>query len=70
MKYIYTKPMCSACFELKHSLDSEGIEYIERDADRLKNPADDVDDIDKSAFVILCDQGMILPVEVECDEDT
>jgi len=70
MKYIYTKPKCSACIELKARLDSEGTEYTERDADRLKNPGSDVDEIDKIAFVELADQGMVLPVEVEYDEDT
>ncbi len=65
MKYIYTKPMCSACVKLKQVYDTQGVEYVERDADRLKNPMDDVDEIDKIAFTQLAMQHMVLPVEVE-----
>ncbi len=65
MKYIYTKPMCSACVKLKQAYDTQGVEYVERDADRLKNPMDDVDEIDKIAFTQLAMQNMTLPVEVE-----
>lgn len=64
MKYIYTKDICSACIELKAKYDSDGTKYEERDADRLKNPANDVDDIDKIAFAQLAAQNMALPVEV------
>ncbi len=56
--------MCSACIELKTKYDLEGIKYEERDADRLKNPSDDVDDIDKMAFAQLAMQDMLFPVEV------
>ena len=65
MKYIYTNKMCGACIELKKKYDTMGVEYVERDADRLKNPAVDWDDIDIDAFAILSDQNMVLPVEVE-----
>lgn len=64
MKYIYTMDMCSACVELKVVYDAQGIEYVERDGDRLKNPKD-VDDIDKKAFAQLAFQGNVFPVEVE-----
>lgn len=67
MKYIYTKDKCSACIELKDKYYNEGTEYIERDADRLQNPGNDVDEIDKIAFAKLADnnEGMVFPVEVE-----
>ena len=59
--------MCSACIELKAKYDLEGTKYKERDADRLKNPSSDVDDIDKMAFAQLATQHMILPVEINGD---
>ncbi|MEE9215093.1 MAG: hypothetical protein V3U54_09930 [Thermodesulfobacteriota bacterium] len=65
MKYIYTQDMCSACTELKVKYDAEGTKYKERNADRLKNPANDVDDIDKVAFAQLAMQNNVFPVEVE-----
>ena len=52
--------MCSACIELKAKYDLGGTKYKERDADRLKNPSSDVDDIDKMAFAQLATQHMIL----------
>jgi hypothetical protein len=42
----------------------QSIEYVERDADRLKNPVCDRDNIDVEAFVQLSMQNMILPVEI------
>ncbi|HEC63730.1 MAG TPA: hypothetical protein ENI23_00385 [bacterium] len=60
--------MCSACIELKAKYDLEGIKYKERDADRLKNPGNDVDDIDKMAFVQLASQNMSLPVTVDMEK--
>lgn len=64
MRYIYTSPDCPKCESLKNRYKTQGIEYIERDADRLKNPAADRDDIDVEAFVQLSMQNMVLPVEV------
>lgn len=64
MIYIYTKDKCGDCIELKQGYEAEGIKYIERDADRLKNPMGDVDDIDKMAFAQLASQNMVFPVEV------
>ena len=64
MKYIYTAPDCPKCETLKESYKMQSIEYVERDADRLKNPAHDRDNIDVDAFVQLSMQNMILPVEI------
>jgi glutaredoxin len=64
MRYIYTTPECPKCESLKDKYITQGLEYIERDADRLKNPAIDRDDIDVEAFVQLSMQNMVLPVEV------
>lgn len=64
MKYIYTAPDCPKCETLKESYKAQNIEYVERDADRLKKPTDDKDDIDVEAFVQLSMQNMILPVEI------
>ncbi len=64
MKYIYTAPDCPKCETLKSSYRTQGIPFKERSADRLKNPANDRDDIDVEAFVQLSMQNMALPVEV------
>jgi arsenate reductase-like glutaredoxin family protein len=64
MRYIYTVPECQKCETLKDRYRTQGLEYIERDADRLKNPATDRDDIDVEAYVQLAMQNMGLPVEV------
>lgn len=64
MKYIYTAPDCPKCETLKESYKAQNIEYVERDAERLKKPAGDRDDIDVEAFVQLSMQNMILPVEI------
>ncbi len=65
MKYMYTSDMCSKCIALKEEFKRDKVEYEERDADRLKVVPDDYDDIDKDAFVVLCEQNMELPVVVE-----
>ena len=65
MKYIYTAHECPKCETLKESYKAQNIEYVERDADRLKNPAHDRDNIDVEAFVQLSMQNMILPVEID-----
>ena len=65
MKYIYTAPECPKCESLKESYQTQSIEYVERDAERLKNPAQDRDDIDIEAFVQLSMQNMVLPVEID-----
>ena len=49
---------------MKSSYRTQGIPFKERSADRLKNPANDRDDIDIEAFVQLSMQNMALPVEV------
>jgi glutaredoxin len=64
VKYIYTAPDCPKCETLKESYKAQNIEYVERDAERLKKPAGDRDNIDVEAFVQLSMQNMILPVEI------
>ncbi len=65
MKYIYTAPECPKCESLKEKYKADGVEYIERDAERLKTPTPDRDDIDVEAFVQLSMQNMVLPVEID-----
>ncbi len=65
MKYIYTSPYSPKLDALKESYKTQSIEYVERDADRLKDPAHDRDDIDVDAFVQLSMQNMVLPVEID-----
>lgn len=67
MKYIYTANLCGKCIALKKEYDDNNIEYVERDAKRLKEVPDDYDDIDKEAFASLCEQNMSLPVTVEVE---
>ena len=67
MKYIYTKPDCPKCVAKKNEFKADGVDFVERDADRLKNPAIDRDTIDVDAFVQLSMQNMILPVVVEAE---
>lgn len=65
MKFIYTKPECIACIELKARLDNEGVEYEERDGDRLINPGENKDVIDIDGLTIFSIQNRTLPVVVE-----
>ncbi len=65
LKYIYTKNMCSACIALKKKYDDEGVEYVERDGNRLSTFESQTDQIDIDAFVVLNMQNMTFPVEVE-----
>ncbi|MDR4505349.1 MAG: hypothetical protein MRK01_11250 [Candidatus Scalindua sp.] len=65
MKYIYTAVDCPKCETLKEKYRTEGVEYVERDAERLKKPSDDRDEIDVEAFVQLSMQNMVLPVEID-----
>ncbi len=65
MKYIYTASECPKCDALKESYKTQSIEYVERDAERLKNPSQDRDNIDIEAFVQLSMQNMVLPVEID-----
>lgn len=62
MKYLYTSNQCPKCDTLKKRYDEFGIIYIERIADRMKAPEDD---IDIQALVQASTQNMALPVEVE-----
>lgn len=68
MKYLYSLPNCPKCDKLKKEYDKQGIEYIERDGNRLTTPSDDRDDIDVDAFVQLSMANMRFPVEVNIDE--
>lgn len=67
MKYIYTKEMCSACHDLKKHYKELGIEYEEREADRITNPQDD---IDKDMFIKIAQEGKSLnPIELPVEID-
>jgi hypothetical protein len=64
MIYLYSKPMCSACDALKKRYKEEGVDFIERDGDRLKAPAADRDEIDVDAMVAFAQSNMTFPVQV------
>ncbi len=64
MKYLYSEEMCRNCIRLKEKFDSQGVEYIERSAGRLKVPEENYDAIDEEAFAQLSMQNMELPVVV------
>ena len=65
MIYLYTAEDCPRCEKRKTELKESGKVFVLRDADRLKKPTDDQDEIDIEAFVQLSIQNLILPVEVE-----
>lgn len=62
MKYIYTAPDCPKCESLKKKYKNEGIEFIERKSDRIKQPEDE---IDQEALVQASMQNMELPIEID-----
>ncbi len=62
MKYIYTAPDCPKCESLKKKYKKEGIEFIERKSDRIKQPEDE---IDQEALVQASMQNMELPIEID-----
>lgn len=62
MKYIYTAENCPKCESLKKKYKAEGVPFIERNADRIKRPDDE---IDREALVQASMQNMELPVEVD-----
>ena len=67
MIYIYTSENCPKCDALKRQLKERGNNmYIERPADRLKNPQDE---IDQMALVESAMGNMELPVMVEWEEE-
>ena len=43
MKYIYTSENCPKCDKLKKKYKSDGVQFVERNADRIKQPDDEVD---------------------------
>lgn len=61
MLYIYTADDCPKCVTLKRKLNSEGTQYTERSASRIKLPEDD---IDREALVEASMYNMELPVVV------
>lgn len=68
MKFIYTAQDCPKCYDLKEGYDIQGIKYTERSSDRIKQPASDRDEIDIDAFVLLVQQNLVLPVEINTKE--
>ena len=62
MKYIYTAEDCPKCASLKKKYKTEGVRFVERSADRIKQPEDE---IDREALVQASMQNMELPVEVD-----
>ncbi len=62
MKYIYTSENCPKCEILKKKYKVEGVQFVERNADRIKQPDDE---IDREALVQASMQNMELPVEVD-----
>lgn len=65
MKYIYTSNECPKCDNLKKRYNEFGIPFVERIADRMKAPQDN---IDIEALIVASMQNMALPVEVEVCE--
>lgn len=61
MKYLYTAQDCPKCETLKKKYRSDGVQFVERNADRIKQPEDE---IDQEALVQASMQNMELPVEV------
>ena len=59
MNVIYTSENCPKCEAQKTKWDKLGIEYEERNADRIKNPQDEAD---REALVEASMQDMALPV--------
>jgi len=62
MKYMYTAENCQKCEILKKKYKVEGVRFVERNADRIKQPEDE---IDREALVQASMQNMELPVEVD-----
>lgn len=59
---IYTSPECPKCEAQKKQWDAEGIGYVERDSDRIKNHQDEWD---SEALVEASMGNMELPVIVK-----
>jgi glutaredoxin len=69
MIYLYSKPMCGACIAQKKKYDKEGTRYEERDAGRLSSPAEDFDEVDREARVLMAMQNETLPVIVDWEPE-
>jgi len=63
--YIFTSENCPRCDVLKIQLKERGYAYVERSADRIKNPQDE---IDKEALIEASMSNMDLPVIVKWEE--
>jgi len=61
VKYIYTALDCPKCEILKKKYRAEGVTFVERAADRIKQPEDEAD---QEALIQASMQNMELPVEV------
>lgn len=66
MTYVYTSENCPKCIELKKAYDENGIAYIERSADRVKSPQDE---IDREALIQGSMQNMELPIVVTIERE-
>ncbi len=62
--FIFTAEDCPRCEKQKAEWKKNGIEYIERSADRIKNPGVDHDEVDQEGFVSLAQNNMQLPAIV------
>ena len=62
IKYIFTDSNCPKCVTLKARYKSQNIPFEERQASRLKNPEDK---IDQEGLIQAALQNEELPVEVE-----
>jgi glutaredoxin len=65
MIYLYSNEGCSRCKVQKELYEKAGTPYIERHADRMKNPEDA---IDREALIEASMQNMSLPVIVEIED--
>lgn len=65
MIYLYTTDNCCNCESLKQEYKTKNIQYVERSADRIKSP---VDEIDREALINASMNNMELPVIVDWKE--
>ena len=62
MLYIYTSENCPNCEKQKKDWKENNVVFEERNADRMKNP---IDEIDREALINASMNNMELPVIVE-----
>jgi arsenate reductase-like glutaredoxin family protein len=65
MIYLYSNEGCSRCKVQKKLYEKAGTPYIERHADRLKFPEDE---IDREALIEGSMNNMLLPIIVEIED--